>query len=487
MTRPLTATAALAIVLVAAPSPAQPPPNPDEPKAVRVSGSLRSRVESWSWFQGNANADYTYVGSLLRLSLVGSKKSYGGHVELAVPVLLGLPDDALAPGAQGQLGFGAAYFAANDRATHVASLFPKQAFLELKGLGSGKRQSLVLGRMEVIEGAETTPATTTLAALKRDRIAHRLIGNFGFSHVGRSLDGVRYVANGPALNLTVIGGRPTRGVFQADGWRELQSNVFYGALTGRVARTHAADDWRIFGLVYSDYRRAVLKTDNRSLAARQNDGDSIHVGTIGGHYLGTVDTGVGAIDVLFWAAAQTWSWGQLAHRAVAVAVEAGWQPRAPGALKPWIRAGDNRGSGDDDATDTKHGTFFQVLPTPRVYARFPFFNLMNLDDRFVEAIVRPGRLVVRTDVHWLRLADAHDLWYSGGGAFQPDTFGYSGRPSNGQTGVGTLYDVSADAAVSTHLGLGAYFGAVRGGAVVHTIYPRDASAALGYLELTYRF
>ena len=50
-----------------------------------------------------------------------------------------------------------------------------------------------------------------------------------------------------------------------------------------------------------------------------------------------------------------------------------------------------------------HGTFFQVLPTARIYARTPFFNLMNTVDAFGEVILRPSnRLTLRGDVHSIR-------------------------------------------------------------------------------------
>ena len=209
---------------------------------ITVSGSLRTRIESWDWFQGNANNDYTFPGSIARLSLSKSSKAFEWQVELAVPFLLGLPDDAIAPGAQGQLGFGANYFAANARRTNAAMVFAKQGFVRFKDLGGVEGQSLKLGRMELIDGTEVTPKDGTLAPLKRDRIAHRLIGNFGFSVVGRSFDGVEYVLNRSKLNLTLFGGRPTRGVFQVDGWGELNINVFYGALTGQVGAKHGAGD-----------------------------------------------------------------------------------------------------------------------------------------------------------------------------------------------------------------------------------------------------
>ena len=104
--------------------------------------------------------------------------------------------------------------------------------------------------------------------------------------------------------------------------------------------------------------------------------------------------------------------GHPLYRAGAMAAEIGWQPSGLPGLKPWIRAGYDYTSGDSNPTDDKHGTFFQVLPTARIYARMPFFNLMNNVDAFGEFIFRPlSRLTIRSDVHALSLADGHDLWY----------------------------------------------------------------------------
>jgi hypothetical protein len=153
----------------------------------------------------------------------------------------------------------------------------------------------------------------------------------------------------------------------------------------------------------------------------------------------------------------------------------------------WIRSGWNYGSGDGNASDAMHGTFFQVLPTPRVYARLPFFNMMNTSDVFGEALVRPVKTVtIRGDVHTLRLADANDLWYQGGGAFQPSTFGYAGRPSNGLTPLATLTDVGADVVLSRRTMVSGYFGLAAGGAVTDAIYGGGATR-FAYVELLLKF
>jgi hypothetical protein len=197
---------------------------------------------------------------------------------------------------------------------------------------------------------------------------------------------------------------------------------------------------------------------------------------------------VGQLDGLAWIALQTGTWGNVTQRAAAFAAEAGWQPRILARLKPWVRGGYDYGSGDKNATDSTHGTFFQVLPTPRVYARFPFFNMMNNRDVFGELQLRPSRkIAIRSDIHSLRLANHNDFWYSGGGAFQPWTFGYTGRPSNGQSGLATLYDVSVDYSVNGRVAIGTYYGHASGKLVTQSIYPQGKNANFGFLELTFKF
>jgi hypothetical protein len=435
------------------------PPAQLEIGGMGLSGSLRARLESWDWFGSNPNGTYTYPGSILRIALGQARRTREWQVELAVPLLVALPEQ---PAGAAPEGLGANYFVANNRSTNAVTLFVKQAFARFTDLWGVTGQSLKIGRMEFFDGAEVTPKHATLAAVKRDRVALRLLGNFGFTHVGRSLDGAQYALDRPWFNVTVLAARPTTGVFQVDGWGELNVNVFYGAFTRQATIAGSAAEWRLFGLGYHDYRDDVVKTDNRSLAARRADTSHLKVGTFGGHYLQAVAVGPGTNDVLFWGAVQIGSWGELAHRAGAVAAEVGWQPALT--LSPWIRGGFNFGSGDGDPTDTIHATFFQVLPTPRLYARFPFFNMMNTADAFGELILRPStRLTIRSDGHALRLADHHDLWYQGGGVFQRETFGYAGLPSGGHSGLATLYDSSVDVRVSPRVSPGFYYAYARGG------------------------
>ena len=97
--------------------------------SVTVQGSVRTRLEGWDWFKapGAENA-YAFPGTLLRLSFSQQRRDFDWTFEVAAPVLLALPNDAIAPAPQGQLGFGGSYFAANHNSQNAALVFPKQVF-----------------------------------------------------------------------------------------------------------------------------------------------------------------------------------------------------------------------------------------------------------------------------------------------------------------------------------------------------------------------
>ncbi len=194
---------------------------------VTVSGWLRSRGEFWDWFEAKAKNQYTFSDSLFRLSFAESTERFDWKIELAVPFLIGLPNNAIAPGAQGQLGLGGTYYA-SSKARNTASIFPKQAYARFKFGTEGIKQSVLLGRSEFLDGGEVTPKDTTLAALKKDRIAQRLIGPSAFADIARTFDGGTYSLDSSRTNVTVFGGRPTRGLFQVDGWNDVNVAVYYG-------------------------------------------------------------------------------------------------------------------------------------------------------------------------------------------------------------------------------------------------------------------
>ena len=114
--------------------------------------------------------------------------------------------------------------------------------------------------------------------------------------------------------------------------------------------------------------------------------------------------------------------------------------------------------------------------------------MMNNEDTFGALILRPhAKVTVSSEFHSLRLSDANDLWYSGGGVFQPWTFGYTGRSTSGRRSLGNLYDTSLEYRLNRRVTLTAYIGYIQGLAVMEQIYPLGKDGRLGYLEFLYRF
>ncbi|HVZ23237.1 MAG TPA: alginate export family protein [Vicinamibacterales bacterium] len=465
-----------------------PPPPPQGLKVgdVDVTIGWRSRAEVWNWFEGSAgNSDYAFGHSQLRIG-VGQKRTQADwFVELEQPTIFALPNDTVAPAPLGQLGLGGTYYVANGNSENNAYLFLKQAYVQLKRLGPN---NVRLGRFEFFDGVEARSSDPLVTNIVQTRIAHRLISNFGFTAVQRTFDGGQYQWNSGSHNITAFGGRPTEGIFQVNGMKEVDVQTYYGAYNESVKTENGAGSLRVFGIGYIDTRSTVLKTDNRPTAIRTADQNDVKLGTWGADYVHVFHTkDAGTWDVLGWGVVQTGAWGTLRQRAGAFVAEAGWQS-ASSALKPWISGGYSFGSGDSNPNDSTNGTFFQLLTTPRQYARFPFYNMMNNEDAYVTLNVRPvPKLAVRSELHALSLADAADLWYSGGGVFQESTFGFSGRPSNGHTDLGTVWDISGDYPLTRSFTLSVYYACASGGSVINSIYSRNQNGQFGYVETTVHF
>ena len=467
--------------------PAKPPTAPQPGFALpwlggaRLTTALRSRGESWRWFDDGAAGRYTYGALLPRVTLALEHPRIAWRVEAVAPTLVDLPDDAVRGAPLGQLGLGANYAAANDNRSTLANVLLRQAWLEWRGRAGSARA----GRFEFTDGVERTVASPSLASLKTTRIGQRLFGPVAFSHVGRSTDGVSLRIGSGRVQGMLVAGRPTSGVFTArDGGHTLDVDLGYGALvTGGKLRRGGEYDLRLFDAEYRD-RRGLVATDDRALAARQADSHALRVSTVGAHAVAVVPVGTVQLDGLLWGAIQRGTWGTLDHRASAIAVEGGvhWPAMR---WSPWLRAGAFHSSGDAKPGDAVHGTFFQLLPTPRLYARFPFYNAMNTEELFGQATVKPTRtLTARTGFNVLRLTDAHDLWYAGGGAFDRTGFGYAGRPSLGERSLGRIADGALEWKPNRWVAMEGYLGINWGNHVARHIYGTDGHGQFGYVEVT---
>ena len=472
----------------------QPPeavPEPSEPgwrERLVFTVSERLRAESVDWFEPKAGTApggagrYSFLGSQLRAGMRFTAPSFQAVFEAQDTRLFGLPEDANRPAPAGNLGPGATYFA-QERERNPGRAFVKQANVTFRRSGF----SATVGRFDHADGLESLPTDSTLLWLRRSRLAERLVGPYGYTHATRGFDGLRAGYDRPEWNATAFLARPTQGGFELDANEEIRKVALSGlTLTWKPPAGAVASDLRLFYLGYEDRRGDLLRTDNRPRALREADHEPIRVHTFGGHVTAVRPAGPGLADALLWAVHQRGAWGDLDHSAWAVAAEIGYQwPRIAGS--PWVRAGIDRSSGDPDPGDGRHETFFQVLPTPRIYAQFPFFNLMNLDDRFAQLILRPhDRVTVRADFHRLKLAESSDLWYSGGGAIANGAFGYSGAPSGGRRDLARLIDLGVTVQCAARLTLYGYLGRATPEAVIESTF-RGRAATYGYLEATFRY
>jgi hypothetical protein len=289
-----------------------PPPENSSRLPVSISVFDRSRIDSTQWYAATPTPEtYGFVESLVRLGMAQHIKKWDWQLELAAPATLDLPTDAVSPvTAQGQLGLGGTYYASNTNNSNPAATFLKQGFARYHFYG---KNNVRLGRFEYFDGQETQPKNPGIAWLQTNRIAQRLIGNFGFSTAQRSFDGAEAHVGSGNYDITAMAARADQGVFNMNGDPELNVDLQYLALTKSTFKDHLLV--RAFGMDYHDGRTGLAKTDNRALATRAADHKNIRIGTYGGDIAGVAPVGPGRADLLFWGALQNGQWGALSHRA----------------------------------------------------------------------------------------------------------------------------------------------------------------------------
>ncbi len=437
----------------------------------------RASVWDWNYFPatnkrsgpGSQNS-YNFEANVLKIGLGYYLDGIATYAEVENPTLIGVPDQAIAPPPKGPAGFGGLYYLNHQNAVD-SNYFLKQGWAEfgdriLKGL------DIKAGRIEFLDGTEMMPEDPQLHWLVANEIQQRLIGNFVFpSDIGRSFDGgtVRYGT--PAWNATVFYGVPTVGVFDLNGMDEISSiDVFYAALNAGPNQFWGNSVGRVFYIWYDD-NRGIVPVDNQPAALAKANLSSIAIDTIGADFIHTWDVGPGIADFLVWGAYQFGSWGNQAQRAYSYVGALGYR-FTDVAWKPWLRTQYTFGSGDSNPKNGVHGTFFQILPTPRIYALDPIYNMMNTMDLAGQLILNPlPNIEWRSDIDALWLASSQDLWYQGGGAYNNNFFGYVGHPSFGKSYLGTVVDSGVDYKVNNNLFLRFYGGHMFGGSVVGALYP----------------
>jgi hypothetical protein len=382
------------------------------------------------------------------------------------------------------MGSGATYYS-HAKSDFDHSLIIRQAYVDfpklfLKGL-SGR-----VGRFDYADGQEVTyKKNPKVTWLKNARLSDRMIGAFDWSSYNRSFDGAQAAYDNKNFNLYVSATHPTQGGYENNAQKTI-SSINLGNITGTIKY----GEWlkntevRVFYYYYNDHRNIPSILGQSGLKE-----GPVRINTYGAHSLHTENSKSGVFDMLFWGALQDGKWGAVDHKAWAAAIEGGFQFTNV-VCKPWIRGGYFASSGDSDPKDQTHGTFYQMLPTARKYAFFPFYNLMNNKDLFIQAIVKPkDAFSIRADVHSLSLQNPHDLWYVGAGPTQSSgsIFGYVGRPGNNHKGLATLIDISPSYTFSKHLSASLYYGHAIGRDVIKSIYKPDSNGDLFFVEMKTQF
>lgn len=426
-----------------------------------------ARLETWDYFTpppGGGDPTSIHLGNRLTLGAAWRRGRWQAQGQLQYVQFVGLPSAAIGPG---PLGTGALYY------DHSGRRDARQVYLRtltLTGRDLVPGVDLAVGRQAYVSGSEHPSTDAAIERIKRLRLDARLIGDFEWAIYQRAFDGARIDVRRRGWRMTGAAFQPTQGGFEdAAGVSIDDIRLLSAALSPPLGSVVPRTDVQAFVHHYRDTRQVSQRPDNTGRSAADVD---VSIPTWGISAVGRHPVGAVAVDTVAWLAVQRGHWYEQQHRAWAVATEAGVQwTTAP--WQPWLRAAWLRGSGDEQAGDNRHGTFFPVLPTSRKYALSTLYTTANIDDLFVQAIVRPTpRLLVRGEAHRLRLASGADRWYAGAGATQQRgrLFGLVVRPSGNVSGLGQIYEGMADVTVHRHLSVNGYVGHMRGGPVVRSIF-----------------
>jgi hypothetical protein len=454
---------------------------------IRLEVFDRVRGEFAGWFDpppGSAtpNNRYNFFQNKFQLGARISADPYEALFQFQDSTLANVPEDAV--------GVGAVYRANTNRSLQNGA-FLRQGWLRTRRLFGLEGFFAKLGRQLYSDGLDAPAEHATLKWLQQWRLSQRLIGPFDYTAVGRSFDGGVLGFDGRWFNVTGFGFRPTYGGYEVDANRELDIDLAgltlnlkdtAGSVSPLLANTIAS-----LAVYYYGDHRDVLFIDNRPAAAREATvGQSATLYTVGASVARVHEAGCGVVDGLLYGYGQGGDWQGQTQSAWAYGLEAGYRLSALWA-RPWLRAGINSASGDQNPDDDTHGTFFQMLPTAWLYAQFPFYNLMNDQDVFGQVILDPHPMVtLRTDLHWLRVNASRDLVYSGGGATKDDFFGYAGLPTNGRNELAYLATLLLTVRPTSFLTVNALYAHAFGQGIIRSSFD-GAAGNYGYLETVFTF
>lgn len=451
------------------------------PEGWTLYGTDRLRWEKWNAFESETggDGDYDFTANQLRLGLKADRPTWGFHVAGQYTRLWSLPDDANA--APMTVGTGPLYYihAARASSGHTNGredtwdVYVKYLNASLKNIGDSGL-GLTVGRMGYDSAMETLSGNPKIDWIKRARLNARMIGEFGWSHFQRSFDGARVTWDAEPGQLSLAGFRVTQGGFADDANKSMQDlEVMAAAWTSKVGKILPWGETQLFAYKFNDDRSVSTRPDNSGLGATR--GQNIDVQTFGAHWAAAHPCGAFECDFMVWGAWQHGNWFAQSHHAAAYALETGFQMKET-PWKPWFRIGWNWSSGDDSVNDSKHGTFYQMVPTARIYSFTTAYNLMNNTDAFVQVMLAPTpKTNVRADLHKIWLTDEDDMWYAGAGPTLSTSpiNGYTTRASGSDDSLGTVVELTVSHQFTPMVGVELYYGHMMGNDVVDNLFNKS--------------
>jgi hypothetical protein len=345
-----------------------------------------------------------------------------------------------------------------------------------------------VGRQDINLGTLPGYSEPDWKFLKIKRTSQRLVGEVGWTNGARSFDAV-------SMRMKPFEGhhgyafvaQPTTGVFEIENSYKTLDDVLIGGLQWTVERDTWIDNTELsaFFLGYSDDRNP------NKVSGLFGD---IEVYTLGASWIGVYPLGPGKFDVILWGALQfgeyhdmtTSGVRDLDHLAGAFLAEFGYQPDDCWS-KPWLRAGVNFASGDDDPNDGDHNTFYNLLPTNHLYYGYADqLAFQNLIDLFVQLKLTPlPKLAIEMTFHQFWLHERDDGRYSGTGAFHRKSLGYSSSPSNGSNNVGQEIDVTLSYPIHRTTSVAVGYARMFGGGVFDPLSQEDTDWGFVQLQFSY--
>jgi hypothetical protein len=374
-------------------------------------------------------------------------------------------------------GAGSLYraFAGPDSRTDGQHL--RQAWAEIEPI---ENLGIRGGRMDIHDGTEVMYPEANWRFLKSARTGQRLVGGVGWTHGERTNDAASLAYDFGDHHLLGFGGKPTTGVFDISDGYETQKDITYGG----VHFTSKRGVW----LPHTEVRLFYIGYDDDRPIAHGGLPGGVTVHTLGFSSIGVHPIGAGNLDLLVWFAGQWGDFARLDHAAAAGIFEAGYQlTEAP--WKPWVRTGVNIASGDGNASDGDHNTFFNLLPTNHLYYgyadQFAFQNLINF---FMQLKLQPHeKLGLDVVYHKFWLQSRSDGRYAGSGAFNRAVFGYAPAiaPPAGTRNAADEIDLVVNWNVHENLALEVGYARMWGHGVFKALSDRNVS--FGYIQLTAKY